>query len=215
LDRAPSLLLKRPGLAPEIRSDILNAAAIAFNDRGYGATSIDDVADQLGATKGRIYHYYRSKTDIFLDIHIESLHVLLNRVGDVVRDQTLNPQQRMHQMCRIHATVVMTQMAYQKTTMLGVNRFLLSISAPYQQEARAKINALRDEYEALFVEAIAEGSKQGVFKQIPPRVATKPLLGALNCAPVWCEEDLARGDVSIESVADCLADYCVAGLSVR
>ncbi len=47
-----SLLVKRPGASDEARVDILKAAATAFNERGYDATSIDDVADVLGASKG-------------------------------------------------------------------------------------------------------------------------------------------------------------------
>ncbi|MGD9915173.1 MAG: TetR/AcrR family transcriptional regulator [Rhizobiaceae bacterium] len=47
------------------RADILRTAALCFMERGYYATSIDDVARKLGATKGRIYHHFPSKGDLF------------------------------------------------------------------------------------------------------------------------------------------------------
>ncbi|MBO0876583.1 MAG: TetR/AcrR family transcriptional regulator [Pseudonocardia sp.] len=57
----------RPG-AGTGRRDILEAAATAFTRSGYASNSMDDIADLLGATKGRLYHYYRAKADIFLDV---------------------------------------------------------------------------------------------------------------------------------------------------
>ena len=55
-------LLDRP------RADILRAAALCFMQRGYTASSIDDVARSLGSTTGRIYHHYPSKADLFADV---------------------------------------------------------------------------------------------------------------------------------------------------
>lgn len=208
-----SLVVNRPGISEEIRADILHAAATAFNKRGYAGTSIDDVADTLGATKGRIYHYYRSKADIFLDIHLESLRALLERVGSIAAEKKLRPRERMREMCLAHAIVLMTQMTYQKTTMLGLNRFLLSISAPYQDAARQRINTLRDEYENLFVSTIAEGIKSGDFRTVDPRFATKPLLGALNYATTWYEDGGDGKPDAWQEIANGLADYCVSGLA--
>src|SRR3546814_6257739 len=99
LDDSLSLLVNRPSAPDGVRADILNAAATIFNERGYAATSIDDVADRLGASKGRIYHYYRSKTDIFLDLHLESLRVLTDARSE---EHTSELQSLMaHLVCRL------------------------------------------------------------------------------------------------------------------
>ena len=211
----PSLLVDRPGASDEARADILKAAATAFNERGYDATSIDDVADLLGASKGRIYHYYRSKADIFLDLHLESLRILTERVSGIAGRPELRPTQRVHEMCVAHAIVVMTRISYQKATMLGLNRFLLSVSAPYQDVARKRVNELRGEYEDLFVAAIAEGVGTGEFRRVEPRFATKPLLGALNYVANWYDEDRERELGTVEDIAVGLADYCVRGLAAN
>jgi AcrR family transcriptional regulator len=207
-----SLLVNRPGASDQAREHILKAAATAFNERGYDATSIDDVADLLGASKGRIYHYYRSKADIFLDLHLEALRVLLERVGGIASNEKLRPTDRVHQMCLAHATVVMTRISYQKATMLGLNRFLLSVSAPYQDAARQRVNELRDEYENLFVAAISEGVESGEFRRVDPRFATKPLLGALNYVAIWYDEGGEKALGTVEEIARALADYGVSGL---
>src|SRR4051812_50087924 len=67
-DHVPS-----PGNGSESRDEILRAAAELFMEFGYAATSIDAVAERLGATKGRIYHHYRSKADLFLDVQMAAM----------------------------------------------------------------------------------------------------------------------------------------------
>ena len=55
------------------REEILRAAAEIFMEYGYAATSIDAVAERLGATKGRIYHHYPSKADLFFEVQIAAM----------------------------------------------------------------------------------------------------------------------------------------------
>jgi AcrR family transcriptional regulator len=215
LGALPSLLVERPGATDSARADILKAAAAAFNERGYDATSIDDIADMLGATKGRIYHYYRSKADIFLDLHLESLRILIGQVGAIANHKDLSPTERIRRMAYEHARDVMNRINYRKATMLGLSRVLLSISSPYQDAARKRVNELRDEYENLFVATIAEGVETGEFRPIDPRFATKPLLGALNYLANWYEGDTEGALGTIDEIATALSDYCVRGLAAR
>lgn len=213
LEAADLVAVARPGAPDDVRAEILKAAATAFMQRGYAATSIDDVADSLGGSKGRIYHYYRSKTDLFIDIHLESLRILLERVGALADRRDLTPDHRLYAMCREHAIVFMTTIAYQKSTILGLNRFLLSITAPYQDDATRRVQQLRDQYENLFISTVSEGIDAGYFKLLDARFATKPLLGALNWANIWYEVDGADDEKRrVEEIADALAEYCVKAL---
>ena len=49
------------------REAILLAAARLFNERGYHATSLDDVAAQLGISKPVVYHYLGNKERVLLE----------------------------------------------------------------------------------------------------------------------------------------------------
>src|ERR1700759_4074990 len=49
------------------REAVLNAAVEVFNERGFSATSLDDVAARLGVTKPVIYHYLGSKEQVLLE----------------------------------------------------------------------------------------------------------------------------------------------------
>ena len=90
----------------------------------------------------------------------------------------------------------------------------MSITHDYQAEASQRVHALREEYENLFVTVIEEGQAAGVFREISPRFATKPLLGALNWANSWYRtmDDENRDDQYVLSTGDALARYCVNAL---
>ncbi|WGS19898.1 helix-turn-helix domain-containing protein [Bradyrhizobium sp. ISRA463] len=51
------------------RIELLDAAARAFMRQGFAATSLDRVSDEIGSTKGAIYYYYRSKSELFFAVH--------------------------------------------------------------------------------------------------------------------------------------------------
>ena len=58
-----------PGFRDAARARILDAAAVVFQAEGFERTTIDDIAERIGATKGRIYYYFRSKFDIYLAVY--------------------------------------------------------------------------------------------------------------------------------------------------
>ena len=47
------------------RRQILDAALKLFSHRGYGATSVIDIAEEAGLSKGNVYHHFPDKETIF------------------------------------------------------------------------------------------------------------------------------------------------------
>jgi AcrR family transcriptional regulator len=47
------------------RSQILDSALKLFSHRGYGATSVRDIAEEAGLSKGNVYHHFPDKESIF------------------------------------------------------------------------------------------------------------------------------------------------------
>src|SRR5690606_25534805 len=64
------------------RETILARAAELFAQRGHGATSMNNVAEACGVSKPTLYHYYRDKYDLLVNIAEE--HV--TRLAEVVRE---------------------------------------------------------------------------------------------------------------------------------
>ena len=50
------------------RAQILEAALNLFSHRGYGATSVRDIAADAGVSKGNVYHHFSDKETIFREL---------------------------------------------------------------------------------------------------------------------------------------------------
>lgn len=196
---------------PEGRAAVLEAAARAFMREGYSATSIDDVAEELGATKGRIYYYYRSKADLFFDVHRESMRQNLDGAGAIAREGG-SPVARLERMVRAHALLMMTHLPFQRCSVLGVEMHLAGSTTLRQRETLRQIIALRDQYEGLFVAVIEEGIAAGEVRELDARLVVKALLGALNWITVWYRQRETDSEASRGRIADEVAAYLIDGL---
>lgn len=64
-EAAPS---SRAEQARRTRARILEVALRLFNDKGYDATSLQDIADEMGLTKPAVYYHYKGKGEILRDL---------------------------------------------------------------------------------------------------------------------------------------------------
>ena len=53
-----------------VREQILRTAADLFRDRGYRATTLDDIARRLGMSKASLYTYFRGKETMLAAISV-------------------------------------------------------------------------------------------------------------------------------------------------
>lgn len=201
--------LSRKGPAESGRHEVLEAAATVFVERGFMATTVDDIAEVLGSTKGRIYHYYRSKSDIFVDLLVLAMEDLISRIRPIQAMSELPADERLLEAARMHARVMMTQSARSRVAVQGTETWLMQDGAAKQRDALGYFVELRDEYEQSFADLIAEGIAEGIFREVDPRLATKPIFGALNWINMWYRP---RAGDPIEPLADEFATFCVNGL---
>jgi AcrR family transcriptional regulator len=69
--------------AVEPRQEILRTAARLFQERGYDATSMNDVAAALKLSKGGLYHHFQSKDEILFHIMSHAMDITEERVINV------------------------------------------------------------------------------------------------------------------------------------
>ena len=198
---------------PHGREEILAAAATVFMERGYAAARIDDVADRLGATKGRVYHHYRSKAELFFEVHLAAMRLITDAVAPIA-EADLPPPEKLRAMALEHARVIMRHFTFEKVLVQGLERHLMLGGDAAQQRMMRRVIRLRDRYEDLYAGVIAEGMRRGQFEAgVPPRLAAKPVLGALNWLTIWFDPRPDR-DGTAETIAETIAAFVVRGLSV-
>ncbi|GAA3942358.1 TetR/AcrR family transcriptional regulator [Actinomadura viridis] len=205
--RTEKLASKRQASAREI----LDAAATAFSERGYAATSIDDVADVLGCTKGRIYHYFRTKGDLFIGIHRQALEWALEAVGPTAERDDLGPEEKLREMVHHHAMHLMNRASYMGPAQYQIEMNLAG-EGRNKEEQMAHILKMRRQFEAYFVAVVKEGIEAGVFRNTDVNTLVKAVLGTVNWMHAWFRPGGPRDSAAErERTAARLAEYAVRG----
>ncbi|MCU1645244.1 MAG: hypothetical protein JWN03_5519 [Nocardia sp.] len=72
--------------ARQTRQRIIDTARSMFSERGYEATTLQQIADEMGLTKAAVYYYFRTKAEIFREIVVpefRAMNELLDRAETV------------------------------------------------------------------------------------------------------------------------------------
>jgi len=75
-------MARRHPMVRDTREKVLAGALEAFSEKGFAATSVDDIARRAGTTRGAFYYYFESKEDIARDLQQELWHRLTARAQD-------------------------------------------------------------------------------------------------------------------------------------
>ncbi|WP_374719701.1 TetR/AcrR family transcriptional regulator [Parageobacillus toebii] len=76
------------------KEEIIQAAMKLFAQKGYHATSMQEIAEQCGMAKGSIYNYFKSKEEIAVSIFRYHYDVLFQKISDIARDETLSAREK-------------------------------------------------------------------------------------------------------------------------
>ena len=134
------------------RQEILRTAARLFQQRGYDATSMNDVAAALKLSKGGLYHHFQSKDEILFEIMNHAMEITQERVIAPVRS-IADPEERLRALIRLHIEVVLSPRDREITVMLHENH-------PLPPALRKRINARKKEYVHFVESLIAEVQKE-------------------------------------------------------
>src|ERR1700678_2103296 len=80
------------------RLELLDIAQRLFLERGYERTTVNDVIDAAGVSKGAFYHHFRAKEDLLEAIAERMARQSLEALDAVLRDAALDALQRLNGM---------------------------------------------------------------------------------------------------------------------
>jgi TetR/AcrR family transcriptional regulator, cholesterol catabolism regulator len=185
----------------EPRQEILRTAARLFQQQGYDATSMNDVAAALKLSKGGLYHHFESKDEILFHIMSHAMQITEDRVINVVRRLDVRSdasgmditEERLRTLIRLHIEVVLSPEDREITVMLHENH-------PLPPALRRKINARKKDYVHFVENLIADVQrKRGSRSPVTPRAAAFALVGMINWIYQWYKPDgTLTGDALVQ-----------------
>lgn len=193
------------------RSDILQAAARCFMERGYAAASIDEVARSLGATKGRIYHHYPSKADLFADVFRTGMDVIYEAIAPY-RDLQGPALTRWKKMAFVHVMQMILTKPFQRAVWLGVEMHLRGATTPEQRTVFNELIEYRTQYGNIFRRNIEQGREEGAFAFEDLSITNQIMFTALNSPVFWYRPRVGETRADIEHIAGQVVDFALGGL---
>ena len=201
-----------PDLASEPKARILDAAADAFMRQGFADTTVDDIADAVGATKGLIYYHYRSKFDIFLAVYEQGMQRVRERVEPFMVG-TGSGRDRLESMSVAHVVNLMNDLGYHHVVHQGVRDQESTALKARQRDALIALNELRQDYEILFRDVVADGVADGSLRKVDVVLATRVLLSSLNAVDVWYRQSDRKADENHSELARSVVDLVIRGVA--
>ncbi len=184
------------------RQALLTAAVRLFNERGFHATSLDEVATSVGVTKPLVYHYLGNKDQVLLECVSFGL-AQLREVAEAARAVPGRGIDRLKAFLRRYAEVVMGD--FGRCVIRTSDEMLTA-------DSRARFRAAKREMDAAMREMLEAAVADGSVRIADVRLTAFTIAGALNWSARWHNDD--AGQSRAETARD-MVDILCAGLEPR
>lgn len=180
---------------------LLAAATRLFADQGYDRTSVQEIVEAAGVTKGALYHYFGSKEDLLQEIYSRVLRLQQERL-DAFAARDAPVERRLRDAA---ADVVVTTIENLDDAVI-FQRSMHHLSPAKNKRVRAE----RRRYHERFRGLIEEGQAAGVFStRTPADLVVDHHFGSVHHLPTWYR---ATGTLTPTQIADHLADLLLRAL---
>jgi TetR/AcrR family transcriptional regulator, cholesterol catabolism regulator len=193
-----------PSIRRNREGDVTRAAIEVFFEKGYAASSVQDIADVVGVLKGSLYYYISSKEDLLFRI-VDSVHEQSSAILDEVLALDIPAIERLHRYISRHVKWCLDN-ADEVTVFFRDWRYLTG-------ERLTVVEKRRRRYERVIRQLIAAAQTEGdIDAGVDPRYASSFILSAVNHAAEWYDHGSGTGSDSTTRIAAAYADMAVGTL---
>ncbi|GAB3298546.1 TetR/AcrR family transcriptional regulator [Hymenobacter humi] len=184
------------------KAQIDRTATALFRARGFAATSMRELATELGLEAGSLYSHIKSKEEILHRVCFGLAEEFFAGFAAATLDSAAPIATQLRLAIEAHVRVL-TRDSAASAVFLHEWRHL-------SEPARTEFLALRDRYEAAFRKLIQDGIAAGELHAPDAAFATLTLLASLNWLPAWYRPD---GKLTPDEIAHRLAEQLLGGLT--
>ena len=178
------------------RNAVLQAAAQLFNERGFHATSLDDIAARLNVSKPTLYYYVKNKDQILIECVREGLQMTIDGI-EASRAAGGKAIDQLMACMRVYARVVT----------LDFGMCLIRVGdEELPPDSRKELRRLKSGIDKAFRRLVAAGVQEGSLAPCDPKMTAFLISGALSWIGRWYQPD---GEYTPEQIAEqCITTLC-------
>jgi AcrR family transcriptional regulator len=180
------------------KEEIIRVAARLFAVKGYHATTLNEIASELGITKPSLYYHVRDKQDILREIVSRIMEAMES--ASKVGKSDLPPRERMKAMIRI---LVKFAAERKETTLIAFEEVKI-----LPKRTRDAVKRRQKDVEKSLQETLKEGVGKGDFEVKDIKAASFAILGATNWVYRWYQPG---GKLTPDKIADQFIDFLESG----
>lgn len=181
---------------------LLEVASGLILKKGFAATSMNDIAAQMGFNKAALYYYCRSKEDIALEI-LKLIHARVETIFSEAEETCGSGLEMLRYFFHNYVQLM--------TTPMGAAAVQLA-SLRYSEVLEIRSTELFKAVDNRVKGYIIEGQEDGTIAKLNVRWSDFVLFGALHSIPRWYSD---QGDLTPEQIAEVLFETLLNGLSPR
>ncbi|WBW98266.1 TetR/AcrR family transcriptional regulator [Oceanirhabdus sp. W0125-5] len=102
------------------RDEIINTAQRLFYSVGYDKTSIQMIINEIDIAKGTFYHYFKSKSELMLEIVKITVEQIVEQLNAVVTNSSLSPIEKINTIFNASAKYKAANLDYIKAIMYAM-----------------------------------------------------------------------------------------------
>src|SRR5271163_1782681 len=162
----------------QARERIISVAETLFNKQGFDGASMRDIAAAASMQPASMYYHFGSKEELLWAVWEKGGVELLNRVNDAIAPVT-DPWQRLETACVAHVSGLLDWRRANQA---------LFVMPPwhYPESIKARVIALRDEYERIFIRLIDD---LPLRSDIDKHYLRLTMIGALSWTLFWFKKE--------------------------
>ena len=187
-------------------SKIIDNAARLMSEKGYKGTSLQEIADRVGIHKSTLFHYFRNKEELLLEVLRISIEEVTARLNRIINDESASPEDTL-----LKAMVNHIEMLAKYRD--NVNVYHSDIRFLSEEKKRKYLNTRRY-YEKCFLKIIDDlkRSDKRHFTNLDDHLVMFGILGMCNWVVKWYKPG---GPYSPEEIAGVFNQMIMKGSEFR
>lgn len=153
------------------KQTILEESAILFNDKGYSATSMQDIASHCGVRASSLYNHIKSKQEILSTLLLEIANKFYDGIV-IVNATSKSHKEKLQEIIKLHIQVAMEN---QNVTSLVINDW-----KHLEDPKLTEFVALRNNYQNMLESIIESGMEKGEIKKANVKIVINIILSSLR-----------------------------------